>query len=57
MMIPYSKHSEIFHKYVFIKENNNTTNNITFGKPFGREKILICICQSLSLLSLIRVNY
>ena len=29
MMIPYTKHSEIFHKYVFIKVNNTTTNNIT----------------------------
>ena len=48
MMIPYSKHSEIFHKYVFIKENNTTTNNITFGKPFGREKVLIYMSESLS---------
>ena len=25
MMIPYTKHSEIFHKYVFIKVNNTTS--------------------------------
>ena len=56
MMIPYTKHSEIFHKYVFIKVNNTTTNNITFGMPFGREKILICICQSLSLSLLSHVS-
>ena len=48
MMIPYTKHSEIFHKYVFVTVNNNTTN-ITFGKTIGKEKVLICICQSFSL--------
>ena len=56
MMKPYTKHSEIFHKYVFIKVNNTTTNNITFGMPLGREKILICICQSLSLSLLSHVS-
>ena len=40
MMIPYTKHSEICNKYVFIKVNNTINNNITFGKPFGRKKVL-----------------
>ena len=51
MMIPYTKHSEIFHKYVFIKVNNTTTNNITLECHLVGEKTSVVSCNNMFLCS------